>query len=459
MSAPAQKTNGLPVSTIATQSPDSSSPITRSADSNALRLRTVGFVQSAPLSIVTSASGPAAVSTRFRKKVVVRHVLPDQGGAHAHADAEGGQAVADVALAHAVRELGHQPDARRGKWMAAGDRAAVRVQPLVLGRDAHAVAPAQHLHGERLVQLEEADVVDAEAGPLEHGLRRRDGAEPHQLRLDARVGEAGEPHLRLEAELLDRPLRGEDAGRRSVRQPGGVAGGDAAARTEGRRKAREALHRRVRPEELVAVGHLPAFVREDGHRDDRLAHDPVLPRCGCALLRADGEGVRVLLRQLREAVVQILGRRAHRHGGGVDEPLGDEARVEVDVLAHRVVAHVLDPAGQDDVGGAEADLAGAGRHRGERACAHAVDREARDGVRDAGEQRDVPSHRQSLVADLRGRGEDDVADPFRRELRVPAQHFAHDLDRHVVCARAPEDPLRACAAERGAHPVDEEDVR
>ena len=70
MSAPAQKTNGLPVSTIATQSPDSSSPTMRSADSNAVRLRTVGFVQSAPLSIVTSASGPASVSTRFRKKVV-----------------------------------------------------------------------------------------------------------------------------------------------------------------------------------------------------------------------------------------------------------------------------------------------------------------------------------------------------------------------------------------------------
>src|SRR6266511_4040605 len=44
ISAPAQKTNGFPVRTIAAQSPDSSSETTRSADSNALRPSTVGFV-------------------------------------------------------------------------------------------------------------------------------------------------------------------------------------------------------------------------------------------------------------------------------------------------------------------------------------------------------------------------------------------------------------------------------
>ena len=164
------------------------------------------------------------------------------------------------------------------------------------------------------------------------------------------------------------------------------------------------------------------------------------------------------LRQLREAVVQVLGGRAHRHRGGVDEPLGDEARVEVDVLAHRVVAHVLDAAREHDVRGAHPDLARARRDSGERARAHAVDREAGDGVRDAGEQRDVASHRQSLVADLRGGGEDDVADPLRRQLRVPAEQLADDLDGHVVGPRSPEDALRARAAERCADTVDEVDV-
>ena len=41
-----------------------------------------------------------------------------------------------------------------------------------------------------------ADVVEAEARLREHLARRRGGAEAHQLRLDARVGEAGESHAR-----------------------------------------------------------------------------------------------------------------------------------------------------------------------------------------------------------------------------------------------------------------------
>ncbi len=70
MSAPTQKTNGLPVTTIAAQSPDSSSPITRTADSNAERPSVVGFVWSSPLSTVTSAIGPTRDSTRFSAKKV-----------------------------------------------------------------------------------------------------------------------------------------------------------------------------------------------------------------------------------------------------------------------------------------------------------------------------------------------------------------------------------------------------
>ena len=91
--------------------------------------------------------------------------------------------------------------------MAAGDRAAVGVEARVVRLDAHPVAPGEHLHRERLVQLEEADVVERDARLLEHLPRRRDRAEAHQLRLDAGVGEADEPHLRLEAELLRRPPR------------------------------------------------------------------------------------------------------------------------------------------------------------------------------------------------------------------------------------------------------------
>ena len=84
--------------------------------------------------------------------------------------------------------------------------------------------------------------------------------------------------------------------------------------------------------------------------------------------------------------------------------------------------------------------------------------EAGNALRDPGEQRDVAAERQSLVADLRRRGEDDVADALGIELRVPAQQLAHRLDAHVVGARPPEDALLARAAERRADAVDEDDL-
>ena len=62
--------------------------------------------------------------------------------------------------------------------MAAGDRAAVGIEARVVGGHADAVAPGQHLHRERLVQLEEADVVDREALALEELLVAGTGPRP-----------------------------------------------------------------------------------------------------------------------------------------------------------------------------------------------------------------------------------------------------------------------------------------
>src|SRR5207244_3100702 len=95
------------------------------------RPSTVGFVWSTPLSIVTSATGPARVCAGLSlNSVSGTRVFPQKRGAHAHADAECGQAVADVGpLAEPVGELRHQPDAGGSERVAAGDRPAVRIQP------------------------------------------------------------------------------------------------------------------------------------------------------------------------------------------------------------------------------------------------------------------------------------------------------------------------------------------
>ena len=194
-------------------------------------------------------------------------------------------------------------------------------------------------------------------GLLEHAARRRHRAVAHQVRLDAGVGEADEAQLRRQAELCDRVLGGEERCGRAVGQARRVARRDAAARAERRLQLRETLERRVGAEELVALRDLPAVVGEDGHRHDGLLHHAVLPRGRGALLRLQRERVGALLRDRRKQVVQVLGGLPHRRRGLVDQPLGDEARIEVDVVAHRVVAHVLDAARERDVDRAERDLA------------------------------------------------------------------------------------------------------
>src|SRR5918999_5460739 len=106
-SAPAAKMNGLPVITSASQSPDSSSETTGRPDSRALRPKTVGFVWSSPLSTVTSARRPSGlVTTCNLNSVSAANVLPEECRPHAEADAERGQAVANVgALPESVGEL------------------------------------------------------------------------------------------------------------------------------------------------------------------------------------------------------------------------------------------------------------------------------------------------------------------------------------------------------------------
>src|SRR3954470_18831473 len=195
MSAPAAKKNGLPVMTAALYSERSSSPNSRSSDSSACSPKNVGFVQSAPLSIVTSATSPARVSLNSVPGAKVR---PQESRAHAHPDTKPRQSVAHVrTLAETVCELRHQPHAGGCERMPAGDRTAVGIEARVLRIDAEGVAPGEHLNGERLIQFEKADVVERQAGLLEHALGRRNRPDAHQLRLDARKGEADQSHLRL----------------------------------------------------------------------------------------------------------------------------------------------------------------------------------------------------------------------------------------------------------------------
>ena len=338
---------------------------------------------SSPLSIVTSATGPTSgASTRASlNSVSGSDVLPDERGAHAHADAERGQAVAHVRpLAEAVGELRDQPHAGRGERMAAGDRAAVRVEPLVLGSDAQPVAPAsapapRTARSARRGRRRRASGRPARAPCFVAGT----GPRPISSRLDA-----GERVARRAACVGSRPSSSaaparRRAGRRSRRRSARPSCRPSRGRRRGTASAASASASSVvsgRRNSSRSAARQPSSVKTViGTTVSRMT--PFSQAAAARCCERTAKRVGVVLRQLREAVVQVLGGRAHRHGRGVDEPLGDEARVEVDVLAHRVVAHVLDAAGEDDVGRAHRDLAGARGDRGERAGAHAVDREAR----------------------------------------------------------------------------------
>ena len=209
------------------------------------------------------------------------------------------------------------------------------------------------------------------------------------MRLDAGVRERDEPHRRLEAELLRRRLRRKQARRRAVRQSRRVAGSDAPARPEGRSQGGQALEGRIGPEELVLLGELPPVVAEDAHRDDGAGVDAVVvgPCVGRPSLRLHGVAIRILPRQVWEDVVEVLRGLAHHRGALVDQALGDEAGVEVDVLAHRVMTHVLDASGDREVARAHRDLSRSRGDGGQRAGAHPVDGEAGNRVRKAGEER------------------------------------------------------------------------
>ena len=347
------------------------------------------------------------------------------------------------------------PDDASG--MPEGDRPAVRVHPGVVVGDAEVVEEGEHLHGERLVDLDQADVVDREAGARQGALGGRDRADAHQRRVDAGEGVADHAHLRRQAELVGHGCGRDQCSGRAVVEAGGVAGGDVAVRAERRPQLGECLGGGAGTRWLVGRGQVPA-TSLGPHRD---RHEVGLDGAGGVgvghlLLAGGGEGIGAFAGELREAVVQVLGGLAHDERVGVDESFGHEARVRVDALADRVPAHVLDATGETDVDGSGCDP---GRQSGDcrhGAGAHAVDRVAGHRLRQPGEQTGAASEGQALVADLGGRRDGDLVDPLRRQGGVAAQQLADDLDDEVV---GPGVGVPAAGlAERGAHAVDEDDV-
>src|SRR5450759_1053990 len=151
-------------------------------------------------------------------ELLVAYVLPDCRGTHAETYAERCYAVLCLGVQlEQFPEVRDEPSPGGRQRMAEGDGSAQLVQPLVL--DAVHIERfdvRQALDRERLVELDEVEVVELEAGSLERLFGRGDWAQAHYLSPDTGIGEPYRPHLRLQAQLLDQFAGSKDRAGGSV---------------------------------------------------------------------------------------------------------------------------------------------------------------------------------------------------------------------------------------------------
>ena len=185
----------------------------------------------------------------------------------------------------------------------------------------------ERLRRERLVELDEIEVADGEAGPLQRLARGRDRADAHDRRIDAGDGRRDDPGHRPQAELAG-PVRLDQQDRgRAVVDARAVAGRDRAALgSEGGPQAGQRLDGRVGARMLVAIDdERVALPLRDADRDDLVGEPAGLDGGHRALLALERECVLALARDA-PALGHVLGGLAHRVGvvalgqARVDEP-------------------------------------------------------------------------------------------------------------------------------------------
>ena len=159
---------------------------------------------------------------------------------------------------HVVHQRGHQPGPGAAERVAERDRAAARVQPRLGSAPVSAQPGAEH-RGERLVDLERADVGDRQPGPRQHLLRWPGSAPVSMMTGSTPATRDGvHPGQRRASPSSAALSRGGDQQRGGpVGDLRGVAGGDHAVLAERRASARPAS-RAVLPRPDALVGASPA---------------------------------------------------------------------------------------------------------------------------------------------------------------------------------------------------------
>src|SRR4051812_24367624 len=96
-----------------------------------------------------------------------------------------------------VQDRGCQLCARAAKWMPERDSPAIHVQPI--GVDRQLAQAREHLRRERLVQLDQVDLVQRKTRELECLANGGDGANAESFGFDSGSGKADEPRERAKS--------------------------------------------------------------------------------------------------------------------------------------------------------------------------------------------------------------------------------------------------------------------
>src|SRR5437588_1855304 len=130
----------------------------------------------------------------------VAQPLDDRGVGHPAALANRRQRIVSVAPLELVQRRQDEPRATRAQWVTKRDRATIDVQPIEA--DAKLFLPGQADRCERLVDLEQVNIVDRHARALQNFARGRDGPAQHHHWVRADLGEPDESRPRSYAQLF-----------------------------------------------------------------------------------------------------------------------------------------------------------------------------------------------------------------------------------------------------------------
>jgi hypothetical protein len=131
-----------------------------------------------------------------------------------------------------VQQRGHDAGTGAAERVPDGDRAAVDVDPVLVGLEL--VYHRDRLRRERLVDLEQVHLVQPPAGPAQGPVHRGHRPDAHVVRVHAGRGGARVPGQRPDAGPADRVRGHQQQGGGAVVQRRGIAAGDRAVLAEGR---------------------------------------------------------------------------------------------------------------------------------------------------------------------------------------------------------------------------------